>query len=90
MVEHTFSDEAEFIYSLLLEHYDNGEIDDPAVLIESEEYKHTINIDAFEYGLNEFLKQSYFEVRRLYRRVFWYKASTQVRKYVKIRTENFE
>ena len=49
MVEHTFSDEAEFIYSLLLEHYDNGEIDDPAVLIESEEYKHTINIDAFEY-----------------------------------------
>ena len=44
MVEHTFSDEAEFIYSLLLEHYDNGEIDDPSVLIESEEYKHTINI----------------------------------------------
>ena len=58
MVEHTFSDEAEFIYSLLLEHYDNGEIDDPAVLIESEEYKHTINIDAFEYGLNEFLENN--------------------------------
>ena len=58
MAEHTFSDEAEFIYSLLLEHYDNGEIDDPAVLIESEEYKHTINIDAFEYGLNEFLKNN--------------------------------
>ena len=58
MVEHTFSDEAEFIYSLLLEHYENGEIDDPAVMIESEEYKHTINIDAFEYGLNEFLKNN--------------------------------
>ena len=58
MVEHTFSDEAEFIYSLLLEHYDNGEIDDPAVLIESEEYKHTINIDAFAYGLNEFLENN--------------------------------
>ena len=58
MAEHIFSDEAEFIYRLLLEHYDNGEIDDPAVLIESEEYENTINIDAFEYGLNEFLENN--------------------------------
>ena len=27
MAEHIFSDEAEFIYSLLLEHYDNRDID---------------------------------------------------------------
>ena len=58
MAEHIFSDEAEFIYSLLLEHYDNREIDSDSVMIESEEYKHTINIDAFEYGLNEFLKNN--------------------------------
>lgn len=58
MAEQIFSDEAEFIYSLLLEHYDNGEIDDPAVLIESEEYKNTIDDTAFEQGLNELLKNN--------------------------------
>jgi len=54
MVEHTFSDEAEFIYSLLLEHYKNEDIDEYSLMIETEEYKNTINEVAFEQGLKEF------------------------------------
>ena len=54
MVEHTFSDEAEFIYSLLLEHYKNEDIDEYSLMIETEEYKNTIYEVAFEQGLKEF------------------------------------
>lgn len=54
MAEHIFSDEAEFIYSLILEHYKNRDIDEYSLMIEAEEYKNTINAVAFEQGLQEF------------------------------------
>ena len=45
-----FTKNAEFIYSLFLEHYENRDIYDHSPMIGSEEYKNTIDYVAFEHG----------------------------------------
>ena len=58
MAGHIFSDEAEFIYSLFLEHYENGKINNHSLMIGCEEYENTIDYVAFEQGLNELLENN--------------------------------
>lgn len=59
MNQNEFSDEAEYIYQLIYNHYKNGSASNHSVMIEQDEFSNDINEDAFELGLEELQSQRY-------------------------------
>lgn len=59
MTQNEFSDEAEYIYSLIYKHYENGKFSNHSVMIEYNEFSDDINDNAFELGLEELQRQRY-------------------------------
>ena len=66
MSKNIFSEEANFIYTVFVNHYEQKKISDHSVMIELEEYEKTIDDTAIEQGLQELQENNLVSSYRSY------------------------
>lgn len=59
MNENEYSDEAEYIYTLLVKHYKNNSVNNHSTMVDVSEFESDLGEEAFELGLQELISRRY-------------------------------